>query len=225
VVNQLGLRIIRGDYQPGAILDTEQLESEFGVSKTVVRETLRVMGAKGLVDSRPKRGTFVREREAWNLLDSDVMLWRRLAHRDDDMLLADLSELRNFIEPATARLAALRRTDDDLDRLEQAISDLGAAGRDTERLVKADLDFHVLLQQASHNELLVRMDFIVIHAVGARDRILHQAGKKWRDPVPDHLGVLEAVRGGDGDEAYRAMVYLLRESNDDLLAGEPPFVS
>lgn len=223
VVAALGLRIIRSDYPPGSVIDIEGLEPEFGVSKTVIREALRVLGAKGLVDSRPKRGTFVRERTEWSLLDSDVMMWRREARRDDDRLLADLSELRDAIEPAAAKLAALRRTDDDLRALESAFEAFAAAGRDIHKLVAADLEFHLLLLTATHNELYARLDMVITHALGARNRIQHHPDAEWMDPVPDHRAVLDAVRAGAPEAAESAMRFALRDSDEDLRSGEPPF--
>lgn len=223
VVAALGLRIIRGDYPPGSIIDIDGLEPQFDVSKTVIREALRVLGAKGLVDSRPRRGTFVRDRSAWSLLDSDVMMWRREARRDDDRLLSDLSELRDAVEPAAARLAAARRTEDDLSALEAAFEAFAAAGQDVAKLVAADLEFHLTLLTATHNELYARLDMVITHALGARNRIQHHPDAAWMDPVPDHRAVLDAVRAGDPDAAERAMRYALRDSDVDLRSGEPPF--
>lgn len=225
VVEQLGLRIVRGDYPPGTRIDVEALEPELGVSKSVVREAMRVIREKGLIDSWQKRGTFVTSREAWKLLDTDVMMWRREAQRDDDQLLADLSQLRNAIEPAAAGLAASQRTDDDLARLDAAFDAFRLAGENVERLAAADLDFHLLILGATHNELFVRLDTVVIHALSARNRIQHHPGAGWHDPVPDHRAVLEAIRQGSVPIAEAAMRYALRESDQDLTSGEPPFDS
>ncbi|SEQ97143.1 FadR/GntR family transcriptional regulator [Microlunatus flavus] len=226
VVHELGLRIVRGDYAPGQIIDIDALEQDLGVSRIVIREALRVLSAKGLLDSRQRLGTFARERTSWNLLDSDVMMWRREAQRDDDTLLADLGELRDVFEPAAARLAAVRRTDADVAALEDAVRRLGEAGRDVSAIAAADIDFHVGLLAATHNELFTRLDVLVVHAVGARDRILHMpGGPAWRDPVPDHLGVLDAVRRGDAPGAFEAMTFLTRESDRDLRSGEPAFTA
>lgn len=225
VVAALGLQIIRGDYPPGSTIDIDSLEPEFGVSKTVIREALRVLGAKGLVDSRPKRGTFVRHRDAWSLLDTDVMRWRREAQRDDDRLLADLSEVRDALEPAAARLAAMRRTDEDLEKLDAALDAFAAAGQDISQLVAADLEFHLSLLTATHNELYARLDVVITHALEARNRIQHHPEAGWMDPVPDHRAVLDAVRAGDPNAAERAMRFALRDSDDDLRSGEPPFVA
>src|SRR5579875_2951199 len=115
-VETLGMRVISGVYRPGAVIDPERLAVELDVSKTVVREALRVLGAKGLVDSRPKRGTYVRDRSAWSLLDTDVMHWQMRSGISAE-LLAELSEVRAIVEPAWARLAAERRTEEDLEAL------------------------------------------------------------------------------------------------------------
>ncbi|WP_210507640.1 FadR/GntR family transcriptional regulator [Naasia sp. SYSU D00057] len=223
LVEQLGLRIVRGDWPPGTRIDVDALEPVLGASKTAIREALRVIREKGLIDSWPKRGTFVRDREAWKLLDGDVILWRREARRDDDRLLSELSQLRDVIEPASARLAAQYRTDDDLAALERSFSEFAAAGQDVGRLAAADREFHRHLLRATHNELMIRLDVVVVHALDARNRIQHHPGAPWMDPVPDHRRVLEAVIAGNPDEAEAAMRFALRESDQDLRSGEPPF--
>jgi DNA-binding FadR family transcriptional regulator len=151
------------------------------------------------------------------------MQWRREARRDDDMLLADLSELREIMELASCRLAALRRTPEDLEDLSDALDAIREAGRDTTKLMAADVRFHLLLLRATHNELMERLDVLIIHAVGAKDRILHQRGKRWTDPIPEHLRVFNAIKDGDEEGAYNAMLFLLRGADIDLKAGEPPF--
>lgn len=223
LVDMLGLRIVRGDYPPGTRIDVDSLEPEFGVSKTAIREALRVIREKGLIDSWPKRGTIVNERKAWKLLDSDVIMWRRSARRDDDRLLTELSQLRDVIEPAAARLAAQYRQPDDVAALRRAFAEFESAGRDIERLAAADQDFHLHLLRATHNELMMRLDVVIVHALNARNRIQHHPGGDWLDPVPDHRRVLEAIEAGDPEAAEAAMKYAIRESDVDLRAGEPAF--
>jgi GntR family galactonate operon transcriptional repressor len=216
VVRELGARITSGKYEPGSLIDPEQLEAELGVSKTVVREALRVLAAKGLVDSRPKRGTFVRARTAWSLLDIDVMQWRGMLEATDSAFLADLAEVRSIVEPAGVRLAAERRTDSDIAELEAALAAMAEAGSDGELVVAADLRFHLGLLRASHNELLVRMDVVIIHALGARDRLIHNSGDGWRDSIPSHRVVLSAVRAGKPAAAATAMSRLLKDAERDV---------
>ena len=223
LVDKLGLRIVRGDYPPGTRIDVDSLEPEFRVSKTAIREALRVIREKGLIDSWPKRGTIVNERSAWKLLDSDVIMWRRSARRDDDRLLSELSQLRDVIEPAAAKLAAQFRTDDDVEALRRSFEEFEKAGQDVERLSAADQDFHLHLLRATHNELMMRLDVVIVHALNARNRIQHHPGARWLDPVPDHHAVLDAVIAGDAEAAEAAMRYALRESDVDLSSGEPVF--
>ncbi|NUP74254.1 MAG: FadR family transcriptional regulator [Sinomonas sp.] len=223
LVDMLGLRIVRGDYPPGHRIDVDALEPEFGVSKTAIREALRVIREKGLIDSWPKRGTIVNDRKAWKLLDNDVMMWRRAARRDDDRLLEELSQLRDVIEPAAARLAAQYREPADIEALRRSFSEFANAGRDVERLAAADQDFHINLLRATHNELMMRLDVVIVHALNARNRIQHHPGAEWLDPVPDHQRVLEAVEAGNPVAAEAAMKHAIRESDVDLSSGEPAF--
>ena len=130
---------------------------------------------------------------------------------------------RDVVPGDVPRLAALHRTDDDVAALQAAFADFEAAGRDVGRLEAADRAFHLRLLQATRNELMMRLDVVVVHALDARNRIQHLPGVTWVDPVPDHRRVLDAVIAGDADGAERAMRHVIRESDDDLRSGEPPF--
>ena len=114
LVDALGSRIVGGEIQPGETIDGEAIEAEFEVSRTVVREALKVLSAKGLIDARPRLGTFVRDRAYWNLLDADVMAWRGRAENPDSRLVLELGEVRTELaatrserERLVASLAAL----------------------------------------------------------------------------------------------------------------------
>jgi DNA-binding FadR family transcriptional regulator len=212
VVQEVGRRIVSGAEPPGSILDIERLEATFDVSKTVVREALKVLAAKGLVDARPKRGTFVRPRADWSLLDPDLLRWQ-FESSARDQFLTNLHEVRLIVEPAGARLAADRRTDDDLGALERALT-LVPAKASPEEIVEADLNFHRTLLAASHNELLARMEHIIEIGLRARDLLVHAAGHR-EDFLPPHQAVLAAVRSGDPDAAERAMRELLDQAARD----------
>src|SRR5712691_12619543 len=110
LVHRIGLEILRGELRPGDPLPTEdELSGELGLSRTVLREAVKVLAAKGLVEARPKTGTRVRPRAAWNLLDPDVLAWRSEASPDGDFF-RNIVELRRIVEPEAARLAAERAT-------------------------------------------------------------------------------------------------------------------
>ncbi|WP_203918790.1 FadR/GntR family transcriptional regulator [Rugosimonospora africana] len=215
VVDTLGLRVLGGDYLPGDVIDPDRLESELAVSKTVIREALRVLGAKGLVDSRPKRGTFVRERSSWSLLDTDVMKWQ-LQVGVSDRFLADLAEVRALVEPACAALAARRHTADDLVALEDAVAAMAAADGDADAAIAADLRFHRALMAAAQNELFTRMDVVITNALDARDRVVHKPGDHWSDPTPNHQAILDRIRDGDVDGSREAVHRLLAQADADL---------
>src|SRR5881398_3488194 len=121
LVHEIGVRILRGELRPGDLLPTEEeLQGELAVSRTVLREAIKVLAAKGLVEARPKIGTRVRPRDAWNLLDPDVLAWQQRGAGSPSLLRA-LTEVRRSIEPAAAELAASRADAGDLAALGAAL--------------------------------------------------------------------------------------------------------
>jgi len=214
IVRALGQRVVSGAVRPGEVLDVERLETELDVSRTVIREALKVLTAKGLVDARPRRGTYVRPRAQWNLLDTDVLRWQR-ATQTGGTFLANLAEVRAIVEPAAARLAARRRTDGDLERLREALAAMAAHPDDRDAVIAADLLFHRGLLAAAHNELLDQLEVVIETGLRARDDLVHR-GSGWADPVPTHNAVYEAVRDGDADAAELAMFALLSQAVRDV---------
>jgi GntR family transcriptional regulator, galactonate operon transcriptional repressor len=214
VVQELASRIFSGRLLPGERFDLPALEAELDVSRTVLRESLKVLAAKGLVDARQKRGTFIRPASDWNLLDADVIRWQ-FAGSHDGALLDELSEVRAVIEPTGARLAARRRTEADLAVLQDALDRMRAARGDPAAAVTADLAFHRALLAATHNRLLQRMELVVEAALAERDRIVH-GSQRADDPVPSHQAVFDAVSDRDVDKAEQAMWALLEKATNDL---------
>lgn len=212
-VRELARRILSGELPPGATIAVTELESELDLSRTAMREALKVLAAKGLVGARQKRGTFVRERADWNLLDADIIRWQ-FADRADESFLDNLHELRGIVEPASARLAATRRTRADLRDLDAALAHMAAAGGDAAAAVTADLAFHRCLLAATHNELVERMEVLIETGLATRDRLVHGADPH-SDPVPSHRAVAEAIRRGDPDAAEAAMRELLAQAQTD----------
>ncbi|MGW1542108.1 FadR/GntR family transcriptional regulator [Streptomyces sp. NPDC002309] len=217
-VEVLARRILGGEIPEGSTLDLVALQSELDVSLTALRESLKVLAAKGMVDARQRRGTFVRPRAEWNLLDADVLRWQFEgggATDADELLLRNLGEVRAIIEPAAVRLAAERRTDDDLAALEGALAAMEQEGSDAAHAVDADLAFHRALLAATHNELLERMEMVIESGLAHRDRIVHSSPHSG-DPVPAHRAVLDAVRDRDARAAEAAMRALLDQAGRDL---------
>jgi GntR family transcriptional regulator, galactonate operon transcriptional repressor len=210
-VAALASRILSGEIPEGATLDLMALREELDVSLTALREALKVLSAKGLVDARQKRGTFVRPRAFWNMLDVDVMRWRSAGPPDMD-LLGNLTEVRSVVEPAAARMAAERATEADLEALASA---LGRMADPAEDAVQADLDFHRALFGATHNQLLIEMQRVLANGLAMRDKVVHGA-EHADDPVPSHKLVLERIRASDAVGAEAAMRALLDKADEDF---------
>ncbi len=214
IVEVMAQRILSGQIPEGATINVPDLQADLGVSLTAVREALKVLTAKGLVDARQKRGTFVRPRSDWNLLDADMIRWR---FNDTDVrpeLLEELHEVRGIVEPAAARLAAQRAEESHLAALDEALEAMASA-RDDLAAVAADLAFHRALLAATGNELLTKMEVIMETGLADRDRLVHKL-KPSDDPVPSHRRVVDAVRAHDPVAAELAMRELLAKAAEDL---------
>lgn len=213
VVDVLGRRIMSGELPTGSHLDPEALMVESGVSRTVIREVLKVLAAKGLVDARPRRGTFVTERSSWHLIDADVMRWRSSDHLDPK-LVKELGEVREIIEPAASYRAAERRTGRQLAAIAVAMERLDAATSGVEH-ASADLDFHRSILEASGNELLLQMEVVLEPALHARDEIAfhHAHDRVYLDL---HRSVLDAIADQDAERASACMTELIRRSRADF---------
>ncbi|WP_086851704.1 FadR/GntR family transcriptional regulator [Amycolatopsis kentuckyensis] len=213
-VEALASRILSDEWGEGTVLDLPALREELDISLTALREALKVLAAKGMIDARQKRGTFVQPREKWNMLDADVMRWQTAA-ADDPGLLDELTEVRAVVEPAAARIAAARATEEDLEALRDALTDMAAAGDDPEASVQADLAFHRRLMAATHNNFLMRMERIIAIGLAERDKLVH-GSPAAEDPVPNHRKVFDAIVAGDPVAAEQAMLTLVTKAQDDL---------
>ena len=160
LASEIGSRIVRGDYPPGTILPNEARWSEmFDVSRSAVREAIKMLMAKGLLSSRPKIGSWVEPRERWNLLDRDVLSWYA-ASPDREVFLKTVQEFRHIIEPEATALAAERRTDEQMAEISQACREMGEATSLQER-TRADTRFHLAILRASGNDLLVPLGVLI----------------------------------------------------------------
>ncbi|MDQ2705771.1 MAG: FadR family transcriptional regulator [Pseudomonadota bacterium] len=164
LANEIGMRIVRGDYPPGTILPNEAKWSEtFEVSRSAVREAIKMLMAKSLLASRPKVGSWVEPRERWNLLDRDVLGWYAMAP-DRESFLRTVQEFRHIIEPEATALAAERRTDEQMAEISAACREMGEATTLASR-TQADTHFHLAILRASGNELLVPLGVLIESAL------------------------------------------------------------
>ena len=209
VARDLGVLIVSGHYLPGDLLDGEIEASErFSVSRTAYREAVRILAAKGLIEVRPKVGTRVLPRQKWHLLDPDLLSWI-FEGEPDDHLLKSLFELRNIVEPKAAEFAAIRRTSDQLLRMENALKGMAEYSLATAEGRTADQQFHEILLEASDNPFLANLTSGIGAAIEWTTIFKQRGGPLTRDPMPDHIRVFEAIARSDASEARRAMAHLV----------------
>ncbi len=220
VVHELGRRIVGGTCPPGqALPNEEELCRELGVSRTALRESVKVLAAKGLVESRPRIGTRVRANEDWNLLDPDVLAWRCATLPDADFVL-QLNEMREIIEPASASLAARNRSQPQLRDIEDAFAAMAAAPS-IDDWVDADLQFHSAILAATNNPLLRPLAAMIGSALESLLGLSARKASNFKIALPEHEAVLNAIRAQDTEAAQRHMSRLLADTRARLLKPAP----
>lgn len=216
VVYTIGRRIVSGELKPGDPLPPEdELTADFAASRTVLREAVRVLAAKGLVEARPKTGTRVRRREEWNILDPDVLSWR-VGETHDPQLYAEMTEVRLAIEPVATRLAATRMAEDELAAVEEAYLAMEEGVSDQAAYLAADLRFHDGILAGCHNELLTHLG-VVLHAVLQNTFELTTRPKSSRKrALPLHKAIVDGLAARDEDQAEAAARALIADTRVDV---------
>lgn len=210
------MQIVEGKLAPGDALPSEEVWSaSLGVSRTAFREAIKVLAAKGLIESRPKTGTRVRARECWNFLDPDVLAWRLVA-APAESYVREVFELRRMVEPFAASLAAVRATRDAVAQLEKTFAAMGEAGDDGDKFAGPDLVFHQSIIRATGNELIQSLASIIETALTMSFRLSNDNPDGQTHSLPAHGKVLEAIRRRDPQGARAAMNALLDSSEEDV---------
>ena len=213
VVHELGLRIVRGEYPAGSSLPTaEVLGANLEVSGAAIREAVKVLVAKGLVESRAKVGERVRSNEFWNSLDPDVLEWRCNSMPTGDFV-RNLMEMREIIEPAAAGLAALNRTKAQLITIEEAYGAMEKSN-DVDEYAIADLHFHQAVLRATNNALLVPLSHVIATALETFFFMAARTSKKFKYSLPQHLAVFKAIQDKDADAARKTMLAILVDNRN-----------
>ena len=215
-VDHLGEAIVAGRYAVGAWLPPEPvLCAELGVSRTVVREAVKSLIAKGLITTGPKVGTRVLAGEHWNWFDPDIIGWQSKAGLTAEFL-RDLQDLRRVVEPAAMRLAAERATAQDIAEVEAAYAGMKRAVEEGGDYVTYDLLFHQGLLRASRNRMLVQMS----KALGALLRTSFEISTRRKggplNSLPLHREVLDAVIAHEPDRAEKAIQQLIDGARKDI---------
>jgi len=216
IAHRIGMQILRGELPAGLGLPSEDLWSaELEVSRTALREAIKVLAAKGLIESRPRTGARVCARERWNFLDPDVLAWR-LAALPTERYVRDLFDLREVVEPSAAALAAERAGQAEVARLEAAYAEMVAAGDDGDSWMAADLRFHRTLLWMTGNEMLGSLGALIETALIMSFRLSEDNPHGQRHSLPLHRAVLDEVRAGDPVRARAAMRALLAGARNDV---------
>ena len=212
----LGAAIVGGRYAVGASMPPEPvLGEELGVSRTVVREAVKSLIAKGLVTTGPKVGTKVLPPDAWNWFDPDVIVWQSQAGLTREFL-RDLQELRRVIEPAAVRIAAERATPADIAEIEVAFAGMKKAVEQGGDYVAHDLRFHQGLLRACHNRMMVQMSKALSALLRTSFEISTTRKDGPKNSLPLHRAVVDAVIARDADAAERAIVVLIDGAREDI---------
>lgn len=217
VTRVLAQRILGGEYFQSKIMPAEaELMSEFDVSRTVLREAVRTLVAKGLLETRQRTGTIVLPRDRWHLLDPDVLSWMSAAEPDAKFIL-DLTEARRLVEPAAAELAARVCTARDVASIEDAYHAMRAAAvDDLEASIAADLDFHQGILHASGNLVFANLGDAIGAALLATFRMTTNVSENYSKSLDAHGLVLDAIRMRQPDKARERMSSLLDIASSDL---------
>ena len=207
VAHDLGKRIVSGELAPGDILPNElSICKELSVSRTALREAYKVLTAKGLIQSKPRVGARIQERESWNMLDPDILAWSFDTNPTQKML-SSLRELRSIFEPSAARIATERQDSASLTSVALSLSMLADAETDSVQQISALMGFHQAVLTATQNEFLNSL----LVAVETEIRATHSLGIcKSNDELIEKCNtVYRAIINRDGREAFLAMGFLL----------------
>lgn len=213
VVEALGALIVSQAFGPGALLPNEEdLCLRFAVSRTAVREAIKVLGAKGMLEARPRAGTRVRPLTQWSLFDADVLRWLSSQGMAAE-LSPHLTAMREIIEPAAAAQAALAHTAAQLLVIEQAYADMAAAVQ-IEQWVLADLRFHQSILQATNNPFLVSLGGMIGSALEVLLVVNARQARHFNEALPWHWKVLAGIRDRDAERANLWMRALLADTHE-----------
>lgn len=211
VVENIGLRIIRGELSPSLPFPKEaDLGMEFGASRSVIREAVKSLAARGLIASQTRTGIRVLEPINWNLLDAEVLNWR-YSVMPREQFYGELFEIRRLIEPEAARLAALRGSEAEIAAIASAFAAMTDAAQTGRSGVAADLAFHRAILAAAHNALLLQMGNLIAVGLDIAHRLSSASFVVF---LPMHKAVLDAIQARDGAGGEAAMRHLLSETRE-----------
>jgi GntR family galactonate operon transcriptional repressor len=216
VVHDLAMHVIRTQTSTPFMLPTEpDLCEQLQVSRTVLREAIRTLQAKGLVSVAHGQGMLGLPREKWNHLDSDVLNWQCEVGVDEHFVTS-LYEVRQIFEPAAAAWAARRASDADVERLQASYDRMTQALTDPNEFIKADLEFHNIIVSSCGNEILAQFAYSITAALRAGRDISIRVPSGWAESCALHKLVLDAIRDRDPEGAAASILVIVTKAIRDI---------
>lgn len=217
MVDYLGMSVSAGELASGSVIRIEELEERYGVSRSVVREALRVLASMGMVASRRRVGVQILPASEWNLYDPQVIRWR-LASSGRIAQLRSLTELRTAIEPEAARLAAVRAPLTSASDLMGLAGKLWAAGQagDVEGFLVLDIQFHRLILSSSGNEMFGKLNTLVAEVLTGRTHYGLMPQHPHNEALQLHVDVASAIQRSNPDEAHHGMLGIMQRALNEM---------
>lgn len=212
LLDHLGKQVVTGAFDDIGFPTEAELSQQYGVSRSVTREAVKMLTAKGLLTARPRQGTSIRPESEWNLLDTDVLRWL-LERKFSAELLAQFNQLRLAIEPAAAALAAKAADADGLRAIEAGLAGMVAAEHGEGDGLEADIGFHLAILSASGNPFFMQFRDLVATALRTSIRVTNRIVGRTAD-IAAHGAVKDAIVARDAEAARRAMCAII----DDVMA-------
>ena len=209
--------MVAGTYPVGSILPGDvELAQRFKVSRTVLRETMKTLAAKGMVVAKARVGTRVTEKNLWNMFDSEIIAWHFDNGATEEFLL-QLYDIRLAFEPFAAGLVAERATGDDIAHLRELALVMAEPGHTTESLALADLRFHLAVADASHNPFMRTLGSLIEAALVGMFRISTPPSQNGFSNIADtHMRIVDAIAAGDVAGARKAMEDVIIDGRDHV---------
>lgn len=227
VVGELGLSIVSGAQPEGSLLpgDVELLD-RFKVSRTVIREALKTLAAKGMLQARARVGTRVTPRSEWNLFDPDVLLWHAEAGLTPEFL-THLADIRMALEPEASAFAAQRATPEEVAELHECVDRMAAPRIGPEAFAQADLEFHLMLARTARNPFFLSISTLIKVVLEAMLTISTPTddGRSLKTVISQHRRIANAVANRDADEARLAMRAVVQNGIDSARRANPDTMS
>jgi len=221
VAGVVGRAIVSGEYATGAVFKIDDLCVRFSASRTVMREAIKALTAKGMVTSRASMGSMAQPESAWNLSDPDVLNWYLHAKGNRLPLVREFNDFRIAIEPTAAALAARQSDSMAIAKIDAALARMYAAERGEDDSLDADVAFHEAILFATGNRFFINMRHTIDVALHISIGITNRSKAVAVASASDHAKVADAIRAGDESGAHAAMLALLVEARRLLRAPEP----